>query len=951
MRFDIRPVAIPAVSGLVLTAGVKSYQLTWEHLPYSVEVWAATTNNRASATLLATVSNNTYTHITNGVQYFYWVITLDALDIQTGVWNPASSTGGLTQQPSSTGRLMIASSSAQWSVGPTGLAINENIILTANLIGGLSGFVTWTKTGAGTIPPNAGSTNNWMIYAADQSADENTYTATLSYGGVVYSDSISINRVRDGAQGDTGDTGQTGSMVGYGTAYGISSTVWSDSIANRVISNMLLGESITSTLAASTHLLPGDTVTLSNGTTFAKTRFWDGGSWVDLGTVIDGNLLVHGSVTADKITAGAISTGYNANARINIGNTTFIGTIKSPLHVSKLVAEPGQTLISAQNTKDTSVAIWGSSIYTGGNAVSGTWHASQADADAGKWSLLGVLGSEIFGAAVVGHVHANTTKFGGNFRYFSTESTSGSPVVQSQVQLAGVVGASPRAIIATGKVQLFGPGSSLILNTSEGTPGQVLTSAGSGATPTWTTPSGGGGTALTYGDLQTVTSGTTGSALKLKATFQVTDITVPSSGLGVELAFDTNGAAGYANTSYLMSYNRETTTPLPLRVLASTFTIANATAIDFSVAPTCPTPATAENSTKLATTGYVKAQGYTTNAGTVTSFSFTTGNGITGSVSNASTTPALALSLGAVTGTSFNGITGLLAAGVGNNGSATTAARSDHVHAASTFTYAGLQSVTSGATGSALGLTTTFQVTGLNVPTSGNGVELIYDSNGAAGYATTSYLMSVSRPAATLLPLRIHGSTVTFNVNPVCPTPATSDNNTNIATTAYVKAQGYTGNTGTVTSFSFTTGNGISGSVSNPTTTPALSLTLGALTGTSFNSITGLSSTTPSAPGTTAIGNATTAARADHVHALQTTLNGYKCFGGSGITDASGNLTITFPSAFTSSTSFGFSAISTTNIYVVVTSAAAGSVTIQAQSRSAGTGVAGAAIRWTAVGT
>lgn len=869
MRFDIRPVAIPAVSGLVLTAGVKSYQLTWEHLPYSVEVWAATTNNRASATLLATVSNNTYTHITDGVQYFYWVITLDALDIQTGVWNPASSTGGLTQQPSSTGRLMIASSSAQWSVGPTGLAINENIILTANLIGGLSGFVTWTKTGAGTVPPNAGSTNNWMIYAADQSADENTYTATLSYGGVVYSDSIAISRVRDGAKGDTGDTGQTGSMVGYGTAYGISSTVWSDSIANRVISNMLLGESLTTVLAANTHLLPGDTVTLSNGTDFAKTRFWDGGGWVDLGTVIDGNLLVHGSVTADKITAGAISTGYNANARINIGNTTFIGSIKSPLHVSKVVAEPSQTLISAQNTKDDSVAIWGSSIYTGGNAVSGTWHASQADADAGNWTLAGVLGSSVFGAAVVGHAYADSSKFGGNFRYFSTVSSSGSPVVQSQVQLAGVVGASPRAIIATGKVQLFGTGSSLILNTSEGTAGQVLTSAGSGATPTWTTPSG-GGEALTYAGLQTVTSGTTGSALSLSTSFRATGLNTPASGAGIELAYQ-------SNVGWLISYDRTAAAYRSLNIQASS--------AEFNCPVTCTTPSTATNNTTIATTAYVKAQGYTANTGTVTGFSFTTGNGITGSVATASTTPALSLTLGAVTGTSFNGVTGLSSAtpaalGTAAVGTATTAARADHVHAAST-SYAAVQTALAGTTGSALNLTTTFRATGLNAPASGSGLEIAY--SGGLGW-----IQSYNRTGAAFTSLNINASSVTFNC---------------------------------------------------------------AVTGTSFNSITGLSSTTPSAPGTAAIGNATTAARADHVHALQTTLNGYKCFGGSGTTDASGNLTITFPSAFTSSASFGFSAVSTTNIYVVVTSAAAGSVTIQAQSRSAGTGVASASIRWTAVGT
>ena len=46
----------------------------------------------------------------------------------------------------------------------------------------------------------------------------------------------------------------------------------------------------------------------------------------------------------------------------------------------------------------------------------------------------------------------------------------------------------------------------------------------------------------------------------------------------------------------------------------------------------------------------------------------------------------------------------------------------------------------------------------------------------------------------------------------------------------------------------------------------------GVITGTSFNSLTGLSSTTPAAPGTAAVGTATTAARADHVHAIPTTV-------------------------------------------------------------------------------
>ena len=45
-----------------------------------------------------------------------------------------------------------------------------------------------------------------------------------------------------------------------------------------------------------------------------------------------------------------------------------------------------------------------------------------------------------------------------------------------------------------------------------------------------------------------------------------------------------------------------------------------------------------------------------------------------------------------------------------------------------------------------------------------------------------------------------------FTGNPTAPTPATGDNDTSIATTAFVKAQGYTTNTGTVTSVAISGG-------------------------------------------------------------------------------------------------------------------------------------------------
>lgn len=81
--------------------------------------------------------------------------------------------------------------------------------------------------------------------------------------------------------------------------------------------------------------------------------------------------------------------------------------------------------------------------------------------------------------------------------------------------------------------------------------------------------------------------------------------------------------------------------------------------------------------------------------------------------------------------------------------------------------------------------------------------------------------------------------------------------------------------TGTLGQFAATTSSQLAGVISDETGSGALvfavspSLTtpsIGVATGTSFNSITGLSSTNPAALGTVAVGTGTTTARADHVH-------------------------------------------------------------------------------------
>jgi hypothetical protein len=554
--------------------------------------WSQSSTNPALADFLDQVAGNVYTQLAvPAVVTYYWVRSVNVYGRFDGPWsNMATITPdnlALAQPVKVTAPTQMFKRNAAevWDI--------DTILLTATK-NGVTGSVVWSVasgTYSGSLTDSGGTLT---VNRTAMTTETVTFKATVTDTGIPYSDIMTIAKVVDGAPGERGDTGAAGSITGYGAHYSMSSASWSDTLANRVIYNMLTGESSSAPLATTEHLMVGDTVTISNGSSFADTKSWNGTAWAAIGMVINGNLIVTGTVSAAKITAGAISTGFLANANITIGDTTFVGVITSPLHVSKVTARANQTLISAKNDKDSSVAIWGSSVWANGNAVSGTWHSSGAEATAGRWQLIGVLGSHLFGAAVAGNVYNSAGDFGGWFRYFSSASDSGSPVLLAEVKLASGAGGITRSIIASGKMQLAGTGSSIILNADEGTAGQVLTSGGAGVTPTWTTPSSG---SVTYGGVQTAFAGVTGSVLNLTTTFRSTGTNAPTSGSGMEVAH-------FSGQGFLISATRTTggavSAYLPLQIQGST--------IDLSVTPTFPTAATATNSTAGATTAYVIAR-------------------------------------------------------------------------------------------------------------------------------------------------------------------------------------------------------------------------------------------------------------------------------------------------------------------------------------------------------
>ena len=115
----------------------------------------------------------------------------------------------------------------------------------------------------------------------------------LAGGTTTLLDEEVIPVVSDGTDGTAGTNGTNG-VRGAGIFYAVTtSAVWSDTVANN---------RITAVTGSSTKIV-GDTATETYGSpaTWVLTKIWNGTDWGDAGTVIDGNLLVTGSVQAAKI--------------------------------------------------------------------------------------------------------------------------------------------------------------------------------------------------------------------------------------------------------------------------------------------------------------------------------------------------------------------------------------------------------------------------------------------------------------------------------------------------------------------------------------------------------------------------------------------------------------------------------------------------------------------------
>jgi hypothetical protein len=240
--------------------------------------------------------------------------------------------------------------------------------------------------------------------------------------------------------------------------------------------------------------------------------------------------------------------------------------------------------------------------------------------------------------------------------------------------------------------------------------------------------------------------------------------------------------------------------------------------------------------------------------GTVTNVSVTAADGITASVATSTTTPAISLGLGAITPTSVAStgtVTGTNISGTtsGANTGDQTITLTGPVTGTGTTTFATTitnRAVTynkiqlAGGVKRLLGSDANFSditeiVLGTNLAMTGNVLSATGSGTGTVtsvdGSGSTTGLSLTGGPVTTSGTLTLGGTLALTNGGTGAISAAAAL--TSLGAYPATNPSGFTSNAGTVTTASVVTANGVSGTVANDTTTPAITIVLGAIVPTS----------------------------------------------------------------------------------------------------------------------
>ena len=239
----------------------------------------------------------------------------------------------------------------------------------------------------------------WIKYANDSAGSGmSDYPSGKLYIGIAYNKTTATESTTasdytwaliKGEKGDVGGIGATGATGSRGAGYfsgSSTSATWNNTSAESAITNLGFSKVI------------GDRVMLYYSTTWTETRHWNGTAWVAIGMLLDGNLLVIGSVTADRVAAeniiGTTISGKVISASNIIGSSGYFTAIPN-------ISRSGSNapLVADSRANGLTNAIYG--IASTGDGVSG---ASTDGRGVSGWSNTsnGVYGYSVNGYSIYG---------------------------------------------------------------------------------------------------------------------------------------------------------------------------------------------------------------------------------------------------------------------------------------------------------------------------------------------------------------------------------------------------------------------------------------------------------------------------------------------------------------------------------------------------------------------
>lgn len=160
---------------------------------------------------------------------------------------------------------------------------------------GTAGPVTYSIPSSSGVVISIASSGVYTV--SNATADTGTATLRAVYNGVTIDKVYSISKSKAGPAGSNGTPGadgERGSRTFYVALSGTNAT-WSNTVANTAAS--VGGGPIVNDVVCE----------YNNSQGYSETRFWNGTSWLVINAVVDGNLIVTGTIGTDALQANSVT--------------------------------------------------------------------------------------------------------------------------------------------------------------------------------------------------------------------------------------------------------------------------------------------------------------------------------------------------------------------------------------------------------------------------------------------------------------------------------------------------------------------------------------------------------------------------------------------------------------------------------------------------------------------